>query len=217
LLSVSPVGCLPRWPAPWPRSSPGYAPIDHVYLVGSGLVSLLAATDDGRSVEIGVIGPAGVVGAEVLLGAERASIRATVAIAGVARRFEIGEFLTLVESSPSIRDEALRSLYSQWVQSQTNALCHALHPCEARLCRWLLQAADALGADVLNLTQESFGTLIGVNRTTISTIAHTLQCAGAIRTVRGKIRLLDKGDSRAERAIAMHGYNRNWIQSGDWS
>ena len=166
--------------------------IDDVYLLESGIVSLLYVASDGRSIETSTIGSGGVVGADVLLRSERSSTKAIVAIAGRARCMPTEEFLHLAESSAEVKDRALRSLDSQLSQAQQSALCHALHSVEARFCRWLLQASDALDAGILNLTQESFVHLLGVQRTTISMIAHGLQVAGAIRTSRGKVRLLDK-------------------------
>ena len=190
--------------------SPGQ-PIDQIYLVESGLVSVLSPTEDGRSVETAIIGRGGVVGANVLLGAERATVQAIVAIEGAGSHIRTAQFLDLVESSPSIRDDALRSIDSQLVQSQRNALCHSLHSVEERFCRWLLQASDALSTDAFILTQEFFVPVLGVQRTTISMIAHALQCAGAIRTVRGRISLLDKG-KLADRACPC--YARSKSQPG---
>ena len=88
-------------------------PIDQVYFVDSGLVSLLAIAKDGRAVETGVVGGGGVVGADVILGTERAATQAIAALAGAARSMPISQFLTLVESSRPLRDDMLRSLDSQ--------------------------------------------------------------------------------------------------------
>lgn len=169
-------------------------PIDQVYFVDSGLVSLLAVAKDGRAVETGVVGRGGVVGADVILGTERAATHAIVALAGGARSMPVSQFLALVESSRPLRDDVLRSLDSQLFQAQQNALCHALHSIQARFCRWLLQASEAVGGDGLELTQEFCANILGVQRTSISVSAHGLQRAGAIRTARGKIRILEKAE-----------------------
>lgn len=183
-------------------------PIEQICVVESGLVSVLSMSDDGQSVEVALIGAGGVVGADLLLGAERASCQAIVAIDGIGRRVRAAQFLDLAETSPSIRHDALRSLDSQLVQSQRNALCHSLHSVEERFCRWLLQASDSLSTDAFTLTQEFFVPVLGVQRTTISMIAHALQCAGAIKTLRGRISLLDKG-KLAERACPCYARARS--------
>ena len=53
-------------------------------------------------------------------------------------------------------------------QTQQSAACHALHEAEQRLARWLLQAHDFAGEDVLDLTQDFVSEMIGVRRTTVS-------------------------------------------------
>ena len=192
-------------------------PIDHVYFVDSGLVSLLAVGDDGRGVETGMVAAGGVVGANVVLGSQRAATEAIVGLAGLARCMPTPEFLNLLGTFPALRDEVLRSLESQLLQAQQNALCHALHSIEARFCRWLLQASEALGGDVLELTQEFCAKILGVQRTSVSMSAYALQCAGAIRTARGKIYLKDKAKLEScacdcYARIKPYSIGRRWLQ-----
>ena len=62
---------------------------------------------------------------------------------------------------------------------------------EARLCRWLLRARDLSDSDTLLFTQEFLAEILGVRRTSVTTVAHTLQRAGMIRYARSKIQILD--------------------------
>src|SRR4051812_47114009 len=62
---------------------------------------------------------------------------------------------------------------------------------EARLCRWLLRARDLAGKDTLAFTQEYLGEMLGVRRTSVTVVAHTLQQAGFIKYTRGKIQLIN--------------------------
>jgi CRP-like cAMP-binding protein len=168
--------------------------IDEVYLLDSALVSLFAIAEDGRGVETAIVGPGDFVGLHVILPPRRIETQAVVTVAGVARRIPTSQFLHLIESSPSARERALRAIASLLLQVEQNALCHALHSTEGRFCRWLLQAADTLDIDALEITQGLVAKLLGTQRTTISTVAHMLQCTGAIRTVRGKIQLVDRAE-----------------------
>ena len=70
--------------------------------------------------------------------------------------------------------------------------CNAFHPLEARCCRWLLTAHDRAGGDEIPLTQEYLAEMLGVQRTTVSAVARTLQDQGLIRYRRGTIRMLDR-------------------------
>jgi len=63
---------------------------------------------------------------------------------------------------------------------------------EARLCRWLLQTHDCIDGDMIPLTQEFLGQMLGVRRTTVTIAARLLQTAGLIRYRRGHIQIIDR-------------------------
>jgi len=77
-------------------------------------------------------------------------------------------------------------------QVQQSVACNALHGLEARLCRWLLQTHDCIDGNILPLTQEFLGQMLGVRRTTVTIAAQLLQSAGLIRYQRGHIQILDR-------------------------
>jgi hypothetical protein len=63
----------------------------------------------------------------------------------------------------------------------------ANHEVEARLCRWLLRARDLSGSDQLPSKQEFLAEMLGVRRTSVTSVARTLHGAGIIKYTRGKI------------------------------
>jgi CRP-like cAMP-binding protein len=78
-----------------------------------------------------------------------------------------------------------------FAQAQQSTACMANHEVNARLCRWLLRARDLSGSDHLPFTQEFSAEMLGVQRTSVTTVARTLQEAGMIKYTRGKIEVLD--------------------------
>ena len=78
------------------------------------------------------------------------------------------------------------------IQVQQTAACNALHPVEARLSRWLLQARDRLESNTVKLTHEFLSQMLGVRRTTVTVVANMLQQAGLIRYHRGHIEIVDQ-------------------------
>ena len=74
-------------------------------------------------------------------------------------------------------------------RAQQSAACNAVHTIEARLSRWLLRARDLSGSDKLVLTQEFLAQMLGVQRSSVSIVANTLQQAGLIRDSRGRIEI----------------------------
>jgi CRP-like cAMP-binding protein len=168
------------------------APIQHVYFPDGGLISLLNINESGSAIETGIISAEGLVGGVALLGAERSTVQVTVQIPARAVKMPVTTFVEACEVIPQLKRLVHRHLHILLYQAQQNAACHALHTIEGRLCRWMLQAQDVTGANVLELTQEFLSHVLGAQRTSVSMIAHTLQNAGLIRYRRGRIEILDK-------------------------
>ena len=85
----------------------------------------------------------------------------------------------------------MRHEQTVYAQAQQSAACNASHHVEARLCRWMLRARDLSGSDVLPFTQEFLAEMLGVRRTSVSVVAHTLQQAGFIKYIRGRIQIIN--------------------------
>jgi CRP-like cAMP-binding protein len=78
-----------------------------------------------------------------------------------------------------------------------------MHAIEERLARWLLRARDLSQSDSLPFTQEFLAEMLGVRRTSVSTVAHTLQQAGLLKSARGRIQITDL-DGLRESACECH-------------
>jgi CRP-like cAMP-binding protein len=174
------------------------APVARVYFPMSGLVSLLSVMEDGREIETAAVGRDGSVGAFVGLGRWNAFTRATVQIPATCAVITESHFRAAVGRSERIRDLILRFKEALLGQVQQTAACNALHPLEARLARWLLQAHDLTDGRELPLTQESIAKMLGVRRTSVTLVAHRLQTDGLIRYRRGSIAILERAKLEEE-------------------
>src|SRR4051794_12302299 len=96
-----------------------------------------------------------------------------------------------VSESESLRATLMRYELANYALTQQVAACNARHELEERLCRWLMQTRDLLGSDTLPLTQEFLAQMLGVQRTSVTLIARTLQESGLITYRRGHIQVLD--------------------------
>ena len=171
--------------------APG-ASIDHVYFPTSGMVSMLAVMRTGEQIETGIVGREGVIGASIGSDGSHSAGQSTVQIEGSAWQVRGSKFLELYKASESFRTLMNKFQNVIFLQAQQSAACHALHAVEARLCRWLLQSQDITKSDIVPLTQEFLSHMLGVQRTSVSLCAHTLQKAGLIRYSRGQIKILDR-------------------------
>jgi CRP-like cAMP-binding protein len=168
------------------------AAISDVYFPLSGMVSMLAVLKSGEAIEAGVIGREGYVGGYLGARGWRPFGHAVMQMSGEALRLNVRHFKKAYDASDELRILVNGYQSVVYFQAQQTAACQALHQVEPRMCRWLLQAQDAVGGEVLNLTQEFLSQMLGVRRTSVSGSANKLQAEGLITYKRGVIRILDR-------------------------
>ena len=167
-------------------------PIEYVYFVKNGVISLLNVMEDGREVEVATVGNEGMVGLPVFLGADKIPGRAFSQIPGDARRMKANVFKDIVSPGSPLHDLLQRYTQALFNQIAQAAACNSLHSVEERMCRWLLMTQDRVEEDEFPLTQEFLSQMLGVRRPTVSMTASILQKAGLIRYSRGDITILDR-------------------------
>ena len=166
--------------------------IDYVYFPTAGIISLLAAFEDGATVEAGVIGTEGMLGTPVVLGAESTPHQALVQASGKALRMAARDLTGEVENDGSLLKSMLRYTNVMFIQVAQTAACNGLHTIEQRLARWLLLTHDRVRRDEFLLTQEFLSRMLGVRRAGVSVAANNLKQAGAIDYRRGNVVVVDR-------------------------
>jgi len=163
----------------------------HAYFVTAGVASVVATMEDGESVEVVMIGPEGLVGSLHLIGPAVANTQCFIQSEGAALRIPISELRKAFRESDEIRDRILEFVQAQTLILAQIAGCHRLHTAEERLARWLLMVRDRIQSDMLALTQEFLGEMIGSRRTTVTLVAGALHRSGLIEYSRGRVRILN--------------------------
>jgi CRP-like cAMP-binding protein len=166
--------------------------IERIYFPAGGVVSFIVMMSDGNSVEAGMLGKDGVVGASAALDGPRALNRAVVQVRGSGMIIETGQLRTAVASSVALREKLYQHDQLLWAQAQQSAACNALHQVEERMSRWILRTADVLESNVMDLTQEFISQMLGVRRTSVTLAARHLHALGFIRYRRGRIEIVDR-------------------------
>jgi CRP-like cAMP-binding protein len=166
--------------------------IEYVYFVTRGVVSLLAALENGATVEAGVIGPEGMAGISVILGADSTPNQGLIQAEGEALRMSSEDVRTEFRKSGKLRDLLLRYTHTLFTQVAQTAACNRLHSIEQRLARWLLLTQDRVNSDEFVLTQDFLSRMLGVRRAGVSVAASTLKQAALIDYRRGTIIVRDR-------------------------
>jgi CRP-like cAMP-binding protein len=198
------LAALPR--KSYARLLPGLAPVDlvfgdvlyeagepirDVYFPSRSLVSLLTLVEGHLALEVGLVGPEGMVGAPLALGVSASPVRALVQGAGPALRMSAARFRKELERSPPLQRELLRYVHAMMVQISQTAGCNRFHVVEARLARWLLMTRDRVRSGEFRMTHEFLSHMLGVRRVGVTEAASALQRRKLIEYSRGSITILD--------------------------
>ena len=164
-------------------------PIKRVYFPHSGIISLVVGLKGGRSIEVAMIGRDSVVGGSLALGSGFALNKGIVLAPGVASILDVNRLRKAAATSVALRKTLFRHKRAMLAQAQQSAACNVTHTVEARLSRWLLRSHDLLGGGTLPATQDFLAQMLGVRRTSVSSIANILKKAGLIKYARGRIQI----------------------------
>jgi CRP-like cAMP-binding protein len=164
--------------------------VQNVYFPHGGVISCVVETSDGGAVETGMIGRDGQFGAGAVLDHRISLNVAVMQVDGNASVIRADRFRHLAQKHLALRE--LVHAYEQFfvAQVQQTAACNALHDVPTRTCKWLLRMHHLVGDD-LPLTQEFLAQMMGVRRTSVTTVAIKLQEAGLIAYSRGRVHIKD--------------------------
>lgn len=175
---------------------PGDA-VDQVYFPNDGVISLMTLMESGAAIESATIGREGALGLMAAVAPRQSLSRAIVQAPGSALRIAAGPLHDVWTRSAALRelvDRHNEALFGHAIQS---VACNALHAVEARFCRWLLSCHDRIDSNTVSLTQEFLADMLGVQRTTVTAVAGSLQAKGLIRYRRGIVDILDRNGIEA--------------------
>jgi CRP-like cAMP-binding protein len=164
----------------------------HVYFPRDCVVSLLTPVEGHRVLEVGLVGREGMIGARLVLGTDKSSVRALVQGTGTALRMSSERFLREFRRSQALHRAMLQFTDRLMVQVSQTAACNRFHVVDARLARWLLMTAERARATTFHLTHSIIASMLGVRREGVTVAAVGLQRRGIIRYSRGKITILDQ-------------------------
>jgi CRP-like cAMP-binding protein len=166
--------------------------VEFVYFPNRGMVSQVVVTKDGRTVEVGVVGSEGYVGAGLAIGLSRSSVREIVQIAGDGFKMMGNALERILRSAPQLQIILNRHSGLQGMQVAQTAACNRLHDIQQRLARWLLMTQDRVSLAVLPITHDFIATMMGTDRSTVSLAASVLQKNGIIEYVRGAVKIVNR-------------------------
>ena len=169
------------------------APIRHVYFPNGGVCSVTAMMSDGLAVEVATVGDEGLVGIAAFFGGLVMPGESMVQVPdSSAERMPLEEFQRELERRGALYDAVNRYAQGTMALMMQSTACMALHQVQERCCRWLLMTHDRIRSDQFSLSHEFLAMMLGSTRPTVTVVARSLQKAGIIKYIHGRITILDR-------------------------
>ncbi len=167
------------------------------YFPVHGFISLLTRIEDHPSLEVGMVGREGLLGAVLVLGVKTAPLQGLVQGSGEAWRISAADLRRQLALSSALRSNLLRYIFVVTEQLAYSAACLRFHLIGPRLARWLLMSADRAHADHFRVTHTFLASMLGVRRVGVTVAAGALQRQGLISYHRGEVQVLDRDGLKA--------------------
>jgi len=189
--------CLEHLPLrPGDRLEEPGEPLEFVTFPTSGAVSI-QAIEGAKTAEVALVGRQGLLGHSVLLDRRLAIHRAEVLFAGEAWRAPAAAIASLMATRPRLRTHLLHGIDALVQRMSVRVLTSARSTVAQRVARWLLDASASLDTDDLGVVHATIATALGVRRAGVTVALHILEGAGALRSDRGRVRIIDAVRLRA--------------------
>jgi CRP-like cAMP-binding protein len=185
--------------------------IEEVYFPEEAVVAMVDSMDDGRTVEVGLIGREGIVGINIVLGGVATPDKAIVQLAGGAMRMTSRDLRKELRFGSPLQRLLLAYTRTFLAVISQSVACCQYHSVEQRLARWLLTMNDYVGSREFPMDHKSIALMLGARREGVTQAAGKLQTAALISYRRGHISVLD-GRGLGKKACECYRFIRQQYQ-----
>ena len=172
-------------------------PTEYVHFPVDGVLSMIASTREGETVEVATVGNEGATGMIAMLSGskQRAQqvplVKVCALIPGSVIRMRVDAFEAAIERSSEVNRCIMRYLNVLFTQLVLSASCNRLHSLEQRCSRWLLACRDRSQFEEVAVTQELLAEMLGVRRQSVDHVLGELESRHMIECLRGSIKIND--------------------------
>ena len=167
-------------------------PIDRVFFVETGVLSIVSVMADGSAVETATVGFEGMLGVPLFLDTDRSATQAFCQLPGESLAMRSEPFRRFVDGPNGLKPILNRYVQALFTQIAQASGCNRIHPVRQRCARWILQTHDRVEGDDFPLTHEFLSQMLGVRRATVTEAAGSLQEAGLLEYARGWVRVKNR-------------------------
>jgi|SRR5262245_107915 len=166
-------------------------PIEHIYFLLSGVVSIRAVTEDGELIDIALVGNEGVIGIAGIMSSNCPLFSTHVQIAGEALEISPQALRSALRRNRHLHDLLLEYAYTLSEQLGQGVACLRYHSNEQRIARHILEIWERMASNPYHLTHAEIATILGRSRSLITEGAKALRSKGLIDYSPGRIVITD--------------------------
>ena len=168
-------------------------PVEYVYFPNGGVASITTVMESGQMVEVATVGDEGLIGMDLFFGDGSNPGEAMMQVPdSTAERMTAVAFKEQLAQNGALIECVRRYGQGLVALMMQSTACMALHTVHERCARWLLMTHDRVHSDDFLLSHEFLAMMLGSSRPSVTLVASTLQTAGLIRYLHGKIRIVDR-------------------------
>ena len=167
-------------------------PITAAYFPVDAVFSVLVEFAGGDCYEADTVGREGLLGGELVLGADVASRSVICQVGGRFATMPSDVFVRCLTETPSFRDAVQRALLMQWYRAQQTVACNSAHTVVERCARWTSLTHDAIGRPDFPLRAEYLAMMLGVRMDVVGEPMRVLEAIGAIRYADGAVYVISE-------------------------
>jgi CRP-like cAMP-binding protein len=166
--------------------------VQYLYFPLRACVSMVTNFQEGKGVEVGLVGSEGLVGIWAAMGAPSNWHEAVVQAPGDFLKIKVDAFRAQLKRGDGLLNQLHRYACYLLAEISQTAACNRLHRLEQRLARWLLMSHDQVRTNEFHETHEFLSHMLGTDRSEVTIAAGILRKAGLISYSRGKVKILDR-------------------------
>ncbi len=176
---------------------------EYIHFPIDGVLSMIASTREGDTVEVATVGNEGATGVIAMLSGskQRAQqvplVKVRALIPGAVVRMRVDAFEAAIERSSEVNRCVMRYLNVLFSQLVLSASCNRLHSLEQRCARWLLGCRDRTQFEEVPVTQELLAEMLGVRRQSVDHVLGELETKQMIECLRGSVKIHDVDSLRS--------------------
>jgi CRP-like cAMP-binding protein len=171
--------------------------VDRVHFPHTAIIAQQLTDERGRATAAVMIGCNGLAGLGSCLSGGRSLTRQVVLAAGTSFSLDRASFLNAMDYSKRLRD--IITSYADAAISETmqNAACMARHTVEERLARFLLDCVDGEHGEKIQIAEDIFAVVLGIEPRQLVLAARRLRSLGALHYQDGTYVVPDRAELRS--------------------